>query len=213
MLPPMQDVFGAGSETSSTAVEWAMSEMLRNPRIMERAQAEVRAAFGEEGNVSERRIHELKYLNAVIKETLRLHPPAPLLVPRECSEECVIDGYRIPAKAKVIVNGWAIARDSRHWKDPEKFEPERFLDSEIDFKGRDFEYIPFGAGRRIFPGIAFAIPSIELPLAQLLFHFNWELGGGLKPEELDMEETMGLTVRRKNDLYLIPVPYKGKKNE
>ncbi|XP_052207349.1 tabersonine 16-hydroxylase 2-like [Diospyros lotus] len=206
------DIFGAGSETSSTTVEWAMAEMLRAPSVMERAQAEVREAFGEQGTVTEKGVHDLKYLSAVIKETMRLHPSAPLLVPRECSQDCVISGYRIPAKSKVVVNAWAIARDSKNWDDPEKFDPERFLDSKIDFKGRDFEYIPFGAGRRMCPGIAFAVPNIELPLAQLLYQFDWKLAGGMKPEELDMDESFALTVRRKNDLLLIPTPYNRNKN-
>lgn len=202
-----QDIFTAGSETSSTTVEWAMSEMLKNPLSMERAQTEVRRVFNQRGNVDETGLHELKYLKAVIKETLRLHPSAPLLLPRESNEQCEIDGYTIPVKTKVMINAWAIGRDPRYWPEAETFDPERFLDSEIDFKGTNFEYIPFGSGRRTCPGISFALANIELPLAQLLYHFNWKLNGGLKLEELDMTEAFGLTVRRKNDLYLVPVPY------
>ncbi|CAL5392569.1 unnamed protein product [Camellia sinensis] len=201
------DIFSAGSETSSTIVDWAMSEMLKNPEVMKRAQAEVRSVFDKKGNVDETRLHELKYLNSVIKETLRLHPSAPLLVPRESGEQCTINGYDIPAKTKVIVNAWAIGQDPKYWNEAEKFDPERFFHSEIDFKGRDFEFIPFGAGRRICPGISFAIPNIDLPLAQLLYHFDWKLPDGKNYEELDMEEDLGLIVRRKNDLILIPIPY------
>nr|QCY52061.1 cytochrome P450 CYP71DAR1 [Valeriana officinalis] len=201
------DIFTAGSETSSTTVEWAMSEMLRNPRIMEIAQTEVWRVFGPKGNVDETGLNELKYLKAVIKETLRLHPSAPLLLPRESNQACEINGYTIPVKTKVMVNAWAIGRDPRFWTEPERFDPERFLDSEIDFKGTDYEYTPFGAGRRICPGILFALPNIELPLAHLLYHFDWKLGANLKFEDLDMTESFGLTVRRKNDLYLIHVPH------
>ncbi|CAL5405368.1 unnamed protein product [Camellia sinensis] len=201
------DIFSAGSETSSGVVEWAMSEMQKNPEVMKRAQAEVRHVFDGKKNVDETCIHELKYLNSVIKETLRLHPSAPLLLPRESNEQCTINGYKIPVKTKIIVNAWAIGRDPRYWNEAEKFEPERFLNSTLDFKGTCFKYIPFGAGRRICPGIAFAIPNIELPLAQLLYHFDWKLPGGMKPEELDMTEVFALTVRRKNDLHLIPIPY------
>ncbi|GMP65082.1 hypothetical protein CsSME_00026043 [Camellia sinensis var. sinensis] len=201
------DIFSAGSETSSGVVEWAMSEMQKNPEVMKRTQAEVRHVFDGKKNVDETCIHELKYLNSVIKETLRLHPSAPLLLPRESNEQCTINGYKIPVKTKIIVNAWAIGRDPRYWNEAEKFEPERFLNSTLDFKGTCFEYIPFGAGRRICPGIAFAIPNIELPLAQLLYHFDWKLPGGMKPEELDMTEVFALTVRRKNDLHLIPIPY------
>ncbi|KAJ9153898.1 hypothetical protein P3X46_027286 [Hevea brasiliensis] len=201
------DIFIAGSETSSTTVEWAMSEMLKNPRVMEKAQEEVRRVFDKKGNVDETDIHELKYLKLVIKETLRLHPPAPLLLPREGRERCEINGYEIPAKSKVIVNAWAINRDPNHWTEADKFYPERFLDSSIDYKGNNFEFIPFGAGRRMCPGVLFGIANVELPLAQFLYHFDWKLASGLKAETLDMIESFGATVRRKNDLHLIPVPY------
>ncbi|KAL6975219.1 hypothetical protein U1Q18_024014 [Sarracenia purpurea var. burkii] len=201
------DVFTAGSDTSSTVVEWAMSELMKNPEIMKRAQFEVRQVFAKDGKVHESGLHELKYLNLVIKETLRLHPSSPFLSPRESSDQCVINEYEIPAKTKVLVSAWAIGRDSRYWNKPDKFNPERFLDNAIDFNGRDFKYIPFGAGRRICPGIFFALPNVELPLAQLLYHFDWKLPNGMKQEELDMEETLGMTMRRKHDLYLIPIPY------
>ena len=126
-----------------------MSELLKNPRLMKQAQAEVRQVFDRKGNVDETGLHELKFLRSIVKETLRLHPPAPLLVPRECDENCVISGYDVLAKTKVIVNAWAIGRDSRYWKEAEKFYPERFLENPIDFRGTNFEYIPFGAGRKI----------------------------------------------------------------
>ncbi|XWS09696.1 hypothetical protein CRYUN_Cryun39dG0011300 [Craigia yunnanensis] len=200
-------MFGAGSETSATTIEWAMSELLKNPELKKKAQNEVRGVFDENGGVIEERIHELKFLRSIIKETLRLHPPAPLLIPRECSENCVINGYHIPAKTKVITNASAIQRDPCYWKEAEEFRPERFSNSSIDFRGTNFEYIPFGAGRRICPGISFALPSIELPLANLLYHFDWKLPNGMKFEDLDMTELFGLTVRRKNDLFLIPIPY------
>ncbi|XP_027185027.1 tabersonine 16-hydroxylase 1-like [Coffea eugenioides] len=203
------DIFSAGSETSSTAMEWAISEMIKNPEIMKRAQQEVRNFYNVKGNVDESRLHELKYLHAIIKETLRLHPSAPLLLPRECGQECKINGYDVPAKAQIIVNAWAIGRDSNYWSEAEKFNPSRFLDSEIDYKGNNFEYIPFGAGRRICPGISFSQAVIELVLAQLLFHFDWKLPGDLKPEEFDMVEKLGRTIRPKNDLLLIPIVYSG----
>ncbi|KAL7249122.1 hypothetical protein ACSBR1_011315 [Camellia fascicularis] len=186
------DIFSAASETSSTIIDWAMPEMLKNPQVMKRAQAEVRSVCDKKGNVDETCLHELKYLNSVIKETLRLHPSAPLLVPRESSEQCTINGYDIPAKTKGIVNAWAIGQDPKYWNEAEKFDPERFPDSEIDFKGRDFEFFPFGAGRRICPGISFAIPNIEHQLAQLLYHLDWKLPDGKKYEELDTEEDLGL---------------------
>lgn len=160
-----------------------MLEMVKNPRVMREAQSEVRRVFEGKGTVDETCIHELKYLKSVIKETLRLHPVFPLLLPRECSKNCEVNGFEIPAKTRVIVNAWAIGRDSNLWPEPENFHPERFLNSSVDFMGTNFEFIPFGAGRRICPGILFALPNVELPLAQLLFHFDWKLPNGMKPED------------------------------
>ncbi|CAM8928431.1 unnamed protein product [Rhodiola kirilowii] len=201
------DMFTAGSETSSTAVEWALSEMLKSPSIVRRAQEEVRQVFNTNGLMDETSLEELSYLKAVIKETLRLHPPLPLLVPRESSERCEINGFEIPKKTKVIVNAFAIGRDPCSWTDPETFSPERFINAKVDYKGTDFEYIPFGAGRRICPGVPFAMANTELLLAQMLFHFDWELPKGKDGDELDMVEAAGFSVRRKNDLLLIPIPY------
>ncbi|RXI03367.1 hypothetical protein DVH24_004019 [Malus domestica] len=121
-------------------------------------------------------------------------PSVPLLLPRECGEKCEIGGYDIPVKSKVIVNAWAIGRDPKYWTEPERFKPGRFHYSSIDYKGTNFEYIPFGAGRRICPGILYGLANIELPLALLLYHFDWKLPDGTKHEDLDMTETFGTRV-------------------
>ncbi|XVF03923.1 hypothetical protein REPUB_Repub05bG0035400 [Reevesia pubescens] len=202
----IQDIFGAGGETSATTIEWAMSELIKNPELMNKAQNEVREAYGENSRVNEEKIHNLEFLRAIVKETLRLHPPA-ILILRECREICVINGFEIIAKTKVLINAWAIGIDCCYWKEAEEFRPERFLNSSIDFKGTDFEYIPFGAGRRFCPGILFGISSVELPLANSLYHFDWKLPNGMKYEDLEMIESFGLTVIRKNALFLIPTPY------
>ncbi|KDO62262.1 hypothetical protein CISIN_1g0110962mg, partial [Citrus sinensis] len=201
------DIFAAGSETSATTVDWAMCEMMKNPRVMKKAQAEVREVFHRTGKVNETSIDEMKFLKLVVKETLRLHPAAPLLIPRECGQRCQINGFDIPVKARVIVNAWAIGRDPEYWTEPESFIPERFLDHSVDYKGTNFEYIPFGAGRRICPGMSFGLASVELPLAMLLYHFDWKLPNGIKHEDLDMTEAFGVTVRRKQDLCMTPIPY------
>uniref|UniRef100_A0A0D9YNE9 Cytochrome P450 n=1 Tax=Oryza glumipatula TaxID=40148 RepID=A0A0D9YNE9_9ORYZ len=200
----IRDLFGAGSETSANTLQWTMSELVRNPRVMQKAQTELRDCLRGKQSVSEDDLIGLKYLKLVIKETLRLHPVVPLLLPRECQETCKIMGYDVPKGTNVLVNVWAICRDPRHWENAETFIPERFEDSIVDFKGTDFEFIPFGAGRRMCPGLAFAQVSMELALASLLYHFDWELPSGVAPSNLDMEEEMGITIRRKNDLYLVP---------
>ncbi|XLR36892.1 hypothetical protein S83_021552 [Arachis hypogaea] len=136
---------------------------------------------------------------------MRLHPPTPVLLPKECLKYCEINGYTIPVGTQVFVNAWAIGRDPKYWSEAERFYPERFLDSEIDYKGSHFEFIPFGAGKRMCPGISFAEPNIELPLAQLLYYFDWELPLGISHKNFDMTEDLGSTMRRKNELFVIPM--------
>jgi cytochrome P450 len=195
-----------GIETTSITLEWAFSEMMKNPKVLKRAQEEVRQVFGSRGYVDEMNLQELKFLKAVIKETLRLHPINPIYS-RECIETCEINGYRIPAGTQVFVNAWAIGRDPKYWTEGENFYPERFLDCPIDYKGSNFEFIPFGAGRRMCPGISFATPNIELALAQLLYYFDWEFPFGTSHENFDMTESYGAVVKRKSELIVIPTPY------
>ena len=149
---------------------------------------------------------ELRYLPLVIKEALRLHPPAALLVPRQCQSPCRVLGFDVPAGMTVIVNAWAVGRDPAHWDEPERFAPERFERSAKDFRGADFEFIPFGAGRRICPGMTFGLAHIELALAALLFHFDWALPGGLPAGELDMTEAFGIATPRRHDLLVVAAP-------
>ncbi|CAI0408445.1 unnamed protein product [Linum tenue] len=202
------DIFLAGTDTWSVTVEWAMSELMKNPSMMEKAQKEVRRAFDGKGKVTdEASLAELHYLQLVVKETLRLHPAGPLAVPRESRETMVIDGYEIPAKTRIIINVGAICQDPRHWNEPETFDPERFLNTSIDYKGLDFHFIPFGAGRRMCPGMHYGIAHVNLVLANLLYHFDWKLPSDITPQNFDMSEKFGLEVRRKNNLFLIPIPY------
>ncbi|XVF77122.1 hypothetical protein PTKIN_Ptkin14bG0015300 [Pterospermum kingtungense] len=146
------DIFVAASDSSFTTLEWAMSELLKNPRVMQKAQAEVRQVFNRKRHIDGEGLHELEYLKLVVKESLRLHPPAPL-IPRACSQSCKINGYDIPVKSRVMINAWAIGRNSEYWSEAERFYPERFMNSSIDYKGPNFEFIPFGSGRRMCPGM------------------------------------------------------------
>nr|WOF00835.1 flavonoid hydroxylase 3 [Dracocephalum moldavica] len=199
------DILIGGSDTSATTVGWAMSEMIRNPITLKRAQEEVRQVLDDKGYVDEEKFAEMKYFNLVIKETLRLHPPLPLLMPRMSSEGCEIKGYKIAGGSRVMINAWALGRDPTYWDEAEKFKPERFeKSSSIDFKGNNLEYIPFGSGRRICPGISMGVVNVEFTLATLLYHFDWEMPHGIKNEDLDMTEAFGAFVKRKYDLLLIP---------
>jgi cytochrome P450 len=183
-----------------------MSELIRNPRTLHKAQAEVRRALAGRSHVAEDALLDLPYMRLVIKETLRLHPPAPLLLPREYREPCHVLGYDVPQGAVVLVNAWAIGRDSASWgADAEEFRPERFEGGgEAEFWGTDYQFVPFGAGRRMCPGVTFALSYLELGMASLLYHFDWELPGGADPAKLDMAEGFGISARRKTDLWLNP---------
>ncbi|XP_074271867.1 cytochrome P450 71D8-like [Silene latifolia] len=201
------ELFAAGSETGSTIIEWTISELLKNPRTMKKAQDEVRQIYKGNELIDETTMEELKYIKLVLKETLRLHPPSPLLL-RESMENCQIHGYDIPRNTRMFINVWGIGRDTECWEDAEQFIPERFENSSVDFKGNDFELIPFGAGRRICPGMALGLANVELALAKLIYHFDWKLPNEMKPEELNMEETFGIVASRKNELLVIPIPFK-----
>ncbi|RWW31525.1 hypothetical protein GW17_00003839 [Ensete ventricosum] len=180
---------------------------MKDPETMKRAQEEVREAMRGKGKVEERDAEGLSYLKLVIKETLRLHSPAPLLIPRVSRETSQVLGFKIPAGSRVVINAWALGRDPTYWgDDAECFRPERFQGSPVDFKGANFEYIPFGAGRRMCPGVQFGLAGVELVLAQLLFYFDWELPHAMKPGDLDMTEIMGATASRKSELFLLVAP-------
>ncbi|CAL5383493.1 unnamed protein product [Camellia sinensis] len=170
--------------TSAATLVWAMTALMKNPKVMKRVQDEIRNLIGEKGFVSEDDLQKLPYLKAIVKETLRLYPAAPLLVPRETTQTIKLEGYEIPPNVK-------------------EFLPERFLGSAIDFKGQHFELVPFGAGRRGCPGIYMGAVTVELTLANLLYSFDWELPNGMKKEDLDTEVMPGITMHKKNALYLV----------
>ncbi|XP_037436397.1 indole-2-monooxygenase-like [Triticum dicoccoides] len=206
----LMDLFGAGTDTSSLVLEFAMAELMRKPdQLMVKLQAEVRRGTpaGQEF-VEEHNLAGMTYLKAVVKETLRLHPPAPLLLPHLAMADCDLDGYSIPSETRVIVNAWAIGRDPGSWEKPDDFVPERFLEggtaAAVDLTGKDFQFVPFGAGRRICPGLNFGLATVEIMLANLAYCFDWELPVGMERDEIDMTEVFGLTVRRKEKLMLVP---------
>ncbi|CAM0943192.1 unnamed protein product [Alopecurus aequalis] len=199
------DLFSAATDTTGTALEWAMSELVRHPEVMAKAQAEIQQVLGQDQDViTHRGLAELQYLRMVIKEVLRLHPSAPIF-PRMTREDCKILGYDMLKGTCVLVNIFSVSRDPKYWKNPEKFVPERF-ENGTDYSGTNFEFTPFGAGRRQCPGMIFATSTLEIALANLIYHFDWVLPGRASPESLDMSEKFGMTVGRKYELELIAIP-------
>lgn len=202
------NMFAAGTDTSSSTTEWAIAELLRNRRILAKVQQELDLVVGRDRYIKEEDLPNLTYLQAVIKETFRLHPPTPLSLPRIASESCDIFGYHIPKGSTLLVNVWAIARDPKEWNDPLDFKPERFLQGgekcDVDVKGNDFEVIPFGAGRRICVGMSLGIRMVQLLTATLTHSFNWELENGLNEKTMNMEEAYGLTLQRAVPLSVHP---------
>ncbi|KAL7616099.1 hypothetical protein Lser_V15G00613 [Lactuca serriola] len=201
----LMNIMLGGTETSASGVVWAMTLLMKNPECLKKVQQEVRNAIGNKGKVEECDLYKLNYLKAVIKETLRLYPVAPLLVARESREECVLDGYEIPKKTLVYVNAWAVGRDPKCWERPEEFEPERFMGSSVDYKGMDFELIPFGSGRRGCPGMTMGAVTMELALSNLVYSFDWKLPEGTK--EINTLTTPGTVSHKKDALRLVGKVY------
>ncbi|XP_021749788.1 cytochrome P450 71A3-like [Chenopodium quinoa] len=204
------DLVAAGNDTTRTLLEWTMSELLRHPKVMKILQEELRTIVGDKSNnlkVNEDDLENLPYLKAVIKESLRLHPPVPLLVFRQPMQDAKINGFDIGADTHVYINAWAIHRDPTYWDEPMEFRPERFLNtSTFSFKRQDdFRYIPFGGGRRICPGIDFAMVNAEVMLANLVYEFDWKVPA--ECGELDMTETVGIAVHKRDPLMVIATPY------
>ncbi|KAL0464443.1 UNVERIFIED_CONTAM: cytochrome [Sesamum latifolium] len=199
------DLFVAGTDTTSGTVEWAMAELMRNPEKLSKARTELRNVVGQNEEVQESDISRLPYLQAVVKETFRLHPTVPLLLPRKAVEDVEINGFIVPQNTQVLVNVWAIGRDSSVWPNPDVFMPERFMERETDFHGQHFELLPFGGGRRICMGLPLANRMVHLVLATLISNFDWKLEEGLKLEEVDMKEKFGLTLQKAIPLKALPL--------
>ncbi|XP_059636160.1 trimethyltridecatetraene synthase-like [Cornus florida] len=192
-----QDLIAGGTDTSATTVEWAMSELLKQPHIIKKATKELDRVIGRDRWVEERDIPELCYIDAIVKETMRLHPVAVMLAPHLALEDCNVGGYFIHKGTRIFINTWSIGRDPKLWDAPEEFRPERFLGKAIDVKGQNFELLPFGSGRRMCPGYSLGLKMIRTSLANMLQGFDWNLPGNMKIEDLNMEEVFGLATPRK----------------
>ena len=197
------------TDTTTTSVEWTITELLKNPETMTKVQEELKEVVGLNNNVEEFHLSKLTYLNAVIKEILRLHPPGPLLIPRCPSQSTIVGGYTIPKGATIFINVWAIQRDPSFWENPLEFIPERFLtrsdesQSYFNYSGNSSHYFPFGSGRRMCPGISIGERSVMLIAATFLHSFDWKLPPGTS---LDLSDKFGLVLKKKVPLVAIPTP-------
>ncbi|WOH03416.1 hypothetical protein DCAR_0622813 [Daucus carota subsp. sativus] len=199
------DMIAAGIDTSRTTIEWIMAELLKHPRTMKKLQQEIKDVVGDAEIVEDKDLSRLPYLDMVIKESFRLHPTVPLLIPRQSMDDIVIDGYDIPKKSRIFINSWAIGRDPAVWSDNVlEFVPERFADKKIDLKGHDYELLPFGSGRRVCPGMNLGLVKVRQIVAQLVHSFDFELPNGMSASDLDMDEKFGLALPRENHLLLLP---------
>nr|ACA64047.1 cytochrome P450 monooxygenase CS'3H isoform [Salvia miltiorrhiza]AJD25230.1 cytochrome P450 CYP98A76 [Salvia miltiorrhiza] len=200
------DMITAGMDTTAISVEWAMAELIKNPRVQQKAQEELDRVIGYERVITELDFSNLPYLQCVAKEALRLHPPTPLMLPHRANTNVKVGGYDIPKGSNVHVNVWAVARDPAVWKNPSEFRPERFLEEDVDMKGHDFRLLPFGAGRRVCPGAQLGINLVTSMIGHLLHHFNWAPPNGIRPEDIDMGENPGLVTYMRTPLEAIPTP-------
>ncbi|XP_009786696.1 cytochrome P450 76A1-like [Nicotiana sylvestris] len=200
----IMEFFLAGTETTSSSVELALTELLRNPEAMAKVKAEISEVVGPNRKFEESDIDNLPYMQAVLKESLRLHPPLPFLIPRRATQDTKFMGYDVPKGTQVLVNVWSIGRDPECWNDPFEFKPERFLGSNVDVKGQNYELIPFGAGRRMCVGLSLGHRMMHFAFGSLLHEFNWELPDNVTPKSMNMDESMGVTARKKQPLKVIP---------
>ncbi|GER46296.1 cytochrome P450 [Striga asiatica] len=195
------DMITAGMDTTAISVEWAMAELIKNPRAQKKAQEELDRVVGPNRVITELDFPSLPYLQCVAKEALRLHPPTPLMLPHRSNSHVKIGGYDIPKGSNVHVNVWAVARDPSMWRAPHEFRPERFLEDDVDMKGHDYRLLPFGAGRRVCPGAQLGINLVTSMIGHLLHHFEWAPHG-----EIDMAESPGLVTYMRTPLEVVPTP-------
>uniref|UniRef100_A0A7N0V4E9 Cytochrome P450 n=1 Tax=Kalanchoe fedtschenkoi TaxID=63787 RepID=A0A7N0V4E9_KALFE len=202
----LMDTMVGGMDTTATMVEWTLTELMLHGQVMKKVQDELTEVVGLSDLVEETHLVKLKYLDAAVKETMRLHTPVPLLVPRRPVETTEIRGYRIPKDARIFTNVWAIQRDPSLWDNPRDFTPERFLNcasKKWDYSGNNMQYLPFGSGRRMCPGFALAEKSVMHIVASFLHCFNWQVPEGVK---IGVETKFGIVLKKRDSLVAIPTP-------
>ncbi|XWS67504.1 hypothetical protein CRYUN_Cryun04dG0012200 [Craigia yunnanensis] len=200
-----QSLLLGGNDTTVLTLTWTLSLLLNNRHAIKKAQDELEAQVGKDRQVEESDIKNLPYLQAIVKEALRLYPAAPLSAPREAMEDCTVAGFHVPAGTRLLVNLWKLMRDPNVWEKPSEFVPDRFLNehANFDLRGQDFEFIPFGSGRRMCPGVTFALQILHLALARLLHGFEL---GTVSDKPVDMTESPALTLPKATPLEVTVTP-------
>lgn len=196
----------AGMDTTAISAEWAMAELIKNPRVLQKVHEELDRVIGNGRVMTELDFTDLPYLRSVTKEALRLHPPTRLMLPHRANTNVKVGGYDIPKGSTVHVNVWAIARDPEVWKNPLEFRPERFLEEDVDIKGHDFRLLPFGAGRRICPGAQLGLDMVTSMIGRLVHHFNWAPPSGVSPEAINFAERPGVVTFMNTPLEVVATP-------
>jgi cytochrome P450 len=201
-----QDIFVGGTDTTTTMIEWTMARLMQHQEVRQKVYQELQEVVGANNTVEEFHLPKLRYLDAVMKETFRLHPALPLLVPRFSGQSCTLGGYTVPKGTTVFLNVYAIHRDPNLWDNPLEFRPERFLNddtSTFDYSGNNFQYLPFGSGRRVCAGLRLAEKMLMYLQASLLHSFEWKLPvGGV----LELSDKYGIVIKKKKPLIVIPTP-------
>ncbi|KAJ0539966.1 putative cytochrome P450 [Helianthus annuus] len=200
-MTQIKDIMIAGTETTATTIEWAIASIMHNHNVMKILQEELAEIVGLNNVVEEFHLPKLIYLYATIKETLRMYPILPFLIPRSPRKECMVGGYKIPKGSTIFLNVWSIHRDPQYWDNPLEFNPERFFKSKCDTNGNDMKFFPFGSGRRMCAGISLAEKMLMFILASLLHSFDWNLPKG---EDHDLTEKFGITLKKRKPLVAIP---------
>lgn len=201
-------MFTGGTDTTAVTLEWSLAELINHPTVMEKARKEIDSVIGKDRTVVESDIADLPYLQAIVKETLRLHPPSPFIL-RASTEDCTVAGFDIPSKTQVFTNVWAIGRDPKQWDNPLEFRPERFLrrENQVELRGQHYQLLPFGSGRRRCPGTSLALNVAHTTLAAMIQCFEWkgdQDGGG--DGSVDMKEGPSFILSRAQPLICVPKP-------
>ncbi|CAN6470768.1 unnamed protein product [Victoria cruziana] len=207
MVAVLWEMIFRGTDTVAILLEWILARMVLHPEVQRRAQSEIDSVVGSARGVEDSDLPKLTYIQAVVKEGLRMHPPGPLLSwARLAIHDVDVGGHRIPVGTTAMVNMWAITHDDKIWERPEEFEPERFMvGEEVSVFGSDLRLAPFGAGRRVCPGKAMGLASVQLWLAQLLQNFEW-LPASRSPEAVDLRERLRMSLEMENPLVCRAIP-------